>query len=266
MSDNQSDKLNILERIVEKKREDLEEQKRILPLSDLQRRIPDLPPARDFKRVLSEKACAIIAEVKRSSPSKGRLTDDFQPVAQALLYEQSGAAAISVLTERHFFEGDDRYLTEIKGAVRIPVLRKDFIIDPYQIYEARVIGADAVLLIAALLDETRLRDFVGIASDLGLAQLVEAHDRHEVSKAVGAGAQVIGVNNRNLRTFVTDLQTTIGLLPFIPKGTTVVSESGIHTRRDMEVLMQSGVRAFLIGEALMRSENTANTMRGLLGE
>ena len=151
------------------------------------------------------------------------MIEDFHPVAQAVHYELSGAAAISVLTEKHFFEGDGRYLTEIKGVVGIPVLRKDFLVDPYQIFESRVLGADAVLLIASLLDESRLSKFIELATDLGMAQLVEVHSRTDLHKALAAGAEIIGINNRNLNTFVTDLQTTVSLLPFVPGGKVVVS-------------------------------------------
>ncbi len=256
---------DILKRIVEKKREEVEALRVAVPLVALQRRIPEMPPTRDFRAALESASCAIIAEVKRSSPSKGRLIEDFRPVDQAFQYERGGAAAISVLTERHFFEGNDRYLTEIRAAVGVPVLRKDFIIDPYQIFEARTIGADAVLLIASLLDEVQLRDYIGIASGMGLAQLVEVHDRADLDKALAAGAEIVGINNRNLKTFVTDLGTTLDLLPFIPAGRVVVSESGIRTRRDIETLTANGVRAFLIGETLMRSGGVEETMKGLMG-
>jgi len=257
--------MNILDRIVEKRREDIEAQKRVLPLEELKRRIKDLPLARDFKGALQGKRCAIIAEVKRRSPSKGRLIEDFQPVRIATLYEKSGAAAISVLTEKHFFEGADQYLTDIKNAVQIPVLRKDFIIDPYQIYETRLLGGDALLLIAKLFEDAlRLQELIAIASDLGLAQLVEVHDRAELEKAMAAGADLIGINNRHLETFVTDLQTTIDLKPMIPSDKTVVSESGIHAGNDIKKLMEAGVHAFLIGEALMRSDHVSETMKEFL--
>lgn len=256
----------ILDRIVSKKKEEIETRKRENPPAKLMRALEELPPCRDFRSSLADGSCAIIAEVKRSSPSRGRLVDDFRPVTTALIYEQSGAAAVSVLTEKIFFEGDGRFLTEVKQAVEIPVLRKDFIIDPYQIYETRVLKADALLLIAGLLDEDRLRDFIGLAAGLDLAALVEVHDRGELEKTLAAGAEIIGINNRDLQTFSVDLRTTLDLLPLIPKDKIVVSESGIQTRADIERLMRAGVRAFLIGEALMRSGNIAEKMRELTAD
>ncbi len=260
----------ILDQIVEKKREEVSALKISRPLSEIKRRLKDHPPALDFKGALSGRECSIIAEVKRRSPSKGRLLEDFQPMGIASVYERNGAAAISVLTERYFFEGDGEYLSAIKEIVEIPVLRKDFILDPYQIYETKLLGADALLLITALLDPPRLQDYIGLSAELGLTPLVEVHDREELGRALDAGAQVIGINNRNLRTFATDLQTTIDLLPIIQTGGVsgdriVVSESGIHSREDIERLMRAGVGAFLIGEALIRSGNIADKLRELLG-
>lgn len=256
----------ILDRIVLKKKEEIEAQKRTKPLAEIMRALEEPPPSRDFKNALTGRACAIIAEVKRSSPSRGRLIEDFRPIATASLYERSGAAAVSVLTEKHFFEGDGRFLTEVKQAVEIPILRKDFIIDPYQIYETRALGADALLLIAGLLGEERLHDYIGLAAGLDLAALVEVRDRGELEKALAAGADVIGINNRDLQTFSTDLRTTLDLLPLVPKGRIVVSESGIHTRADIERLTRVGAKAFLIGEALMRSGNIAEKMRELTAD
>ena len=256
--------MSILDRIVEKKREEVEALKQSRPLAEIKQAIQDRPPTLDFQGAIAGKDCAIIAEVKRSSPSKGRMIEDFRPLALASLYERSGAAAISVLTEKHFFEGDGRYLSEIRQAVQVPLLRKDFIIDPYQIYEARVLGADALLLIAGLLDLGQLREYIDLASGLGLAALVEVHDRLELDKAVSSGAEILGINNRNLKSFTIDLKTTIELSPLVPKSRVVVSESGIHSRRDIAALMHAGVHAFLIGEILVRSGNIAEKIRELM--
>jgi indole-3-glycerol phosphate synthase len=254
----------ILDRIVEKKKEELEQQKISQPLSEIKRYLADQKMPRDFKGALMAKPRAIIAEVKRSSPSKGRLVNDFHPVEIASLYEGNGAAAISVLTEKHFFEGDGTYLSEIKNSVHIPVLRKDFIIDPYQIYETKFLGGDALLLIACLLDQGQLNGYIGLAAELGLAALVEVHDRSDLEKAVYAKADLIGINNRNLKTFTIDLQTTIDLVQEIPDGSIVVSESGIQSRQDIERLESFGVHAFLIGEVLMRSGNIPKKLSELL--
>ena len=262
----------ILDRIVEKKREEIAALKRLRPLAEIRRELRDAAPARDFRGALVGKPCAIVAEVKRSSPSKGRFLEDFRPVEIARTYERSGAAAVSVLTEKHFFEGDGAYLTAIKEAVAIPVLRKDFIFDPYQIYESKRLGADALLLIAALFDTSRLGYFIALTEELGLTPLVEVHDREELGRALEAGARVIGINNRNLRTFVTDISTTVDLISEI-KGAgiksagdrLVVSESGIASRGDIERLMAAGADAFLIGETLIRAGDIAGKMRELLG-
>ncbi len=254
-----------LNRIIEKKREEVEALKRARPLAEVKRAIADRPPALDFRGALAGRECAIIAEVKRSSPSRGRMVEDFRPVETARLYERSGAAAVSVLTEKNFFEGSGEYLSEIKQAVKLPILRKDFIIDPYQIYETRGLGGDALLLIAGLLDEDRLRDFIAAAAELGLDQLVEVHTRADLDRALAAGAGVIGINNRDLQTFSTDLQTTLDLLPFIPGGRLVVSESGIRSRPDVDMLTHRGVHAFLIGEELVRSGDIRKKMAELLG-
>ncbi len=259
-------KATILDRIIEKKREEVEVLKRARPLSKLKQILKDRPPALDFRGALAARQCAIIAEVKRSSPSRGRMVEDFRPVEIACLYERSGAAAVSVLTEKNFFEGRGEYLSEIKQAIAIPVLRKDFIIDPYQIYETRALGGDALLLIAGLLDGNRLRDFIAVAAELGLDQLVEVHNREELERALEAGAGLIGINNRDLQTFTTDLRTTLDLFPFVPGGRLVVSESGIRSRSEIDLLVRSGLRAFLIGEELVRSGDIGKKMRELLGQ
>jgi indole-3-glycerol phosphate synthase len=256
----------ILREIVANKREEVARQKEVLPLAELRQMLADRPPTRDFEGVIRDRGCAVIAEVKRSSPSKGRIREDFDPVGIARIYEDNGASAISVLTERKFFEGRAAYIPQIGRAVVLPLLRKDFIIDAYQISETRVLGADALLLIAKILEGEQMRDFLGLASELGLAALVEVHDETDLGKAISSGARIVGINNRDLETFRTDLETSIRLARRVPKGVTVVSESGIGSRGDIERLMNAGIRAFLVGESLMREEDAGKKLRELLGE
>jgi indole-3-glycerol phosphate synthase len=256
----------ILQKIVENKREELARQKEILPLGELRQMLADRPPTRDFEGAIRDRGCAVIAEVKRSSPSKGLIREDFNPIEIAGIYEDNGASAISILTERKFFGGNAAYVPQISRVVGLPLLRKDFIIDPYQISETRVLGADALLLIARLLEAGELRDFLGLASELGLAALVEVHNEADVEKAVSSGARIVGINNRDLATFRTDLAVSIRLARRVPKGVTVVSESGIDSRGDIEKLMEAGIHAFLVGESLMREQDIGKKLRELLGK
>jgi len=256
----------ILQKIVENKREEVARQKEILPLGELRQMLADRPPTRDFEGAIRDRGCAVIAEVKRSSPSKGLIREDFNPIEIAGIYEDNGASAISILTERKFFEGNAAYVPQISSVVGLPLLRKDFIIDPYQINETRVLGADALLLIARLLEAGELRDFIGLASELGLAALVEVHNEADVEKAISSGARLVGINNRDLATFRTDLEVSIRLARRIPKGVTVVSESGINCRGEIEKLMEAGIHAFLVGESLMREKDIGKKLRELLGK
>jgi indole-3-glycerol phosphate synthase len=255
-----------LNRIVESKKEEVLRRKRELPLSELEAAIRKLPAPRDFKASLEKSSCAVIAEVKRSSPSKGILREEFDYKKIASLYAMNGASAISVLTDEKYFGGHGRYLSEIRKVVELPLLRKDFIIDPYQILETRAIGGDAVLLVTRLLEENQLREYIGLAEQSGIDPLVEVHNHKELEVALRAGANIIGINNRNLETFKTDTQTTMMLAPLIPKGRTVISESGISDRNDMVILMEKGVHVFLIGEALMRAEDIGRKLKELLGK
>lgn len=255
----------ILNRIIETKKREVSRLKSRTPLPELERMARDLPPPRDFRGALGGRDCAIIAEIKRSSPSKGRLREDFDPEAFARIYEAAGAAAISVLTDRDFFEGDGRYLEAVRKAASLPLLRKDFIIDPCQILETKILGGDALLLIAGLFDEKPLREFIDLARSLGLAALVEVHTGEEAERAVAAGADIIGINNRDLRTFRTDLRTSLSIAPRVPEDRIAVSESGIETRADIERLAGAGIRCFLIGEALMRAADPGKKIRELLG-
>jgi indole-3-glycerol phosphate synthase len=254
----------ILDDIVAVKRREIAEGRKALPLARLEAAVGEMPPTRDFRKALTGRACAIIAEVKRRSPSRGLIRQDFDPVAIAREYEKNGAAAVSVLTDADFFGGCNGDLAAVKKAVALPVLRKDFIIDPWQIYEARAIGADALLLIAAILGETELREYRELAASLGLASLVEVHDRMELDAALASGAEIVGINNRDLKTFVTDISTSRVLAPLIPRGRIAVAESGIRSRREIEALTAAGVRTFLIGETLVAAPDIGGALRGLL--
>ena len=219
-----------------------------------------------FEKALAAAGISFICEVKKASPSKGVIAQDFPYLDIAKEYEKSGASAISVLTEPEYFLGSDEYLKEIAEAVAIPVLRKDFTVDAYQIYEAKVLGASAVLLICAILDDEQLTEYLQIAHRLGLSALVEAHDGEEVRRAVTAGARIIGVNNRDLRTFTVDIKNSVSLRDQIPEGTIYVSESGITTAEDVGVLYRNRTNAVLIGETLMRSPDKKAMLQELQRE
>lgn len=219
-----------------------------------------------FEKALRQKDVAFITEVKKASPSKGLITKNFNYVKIAKEYEAAGAAAISVLTEPAYFLGRDQYLKDIRQIVKIPIIRKDFTVDEYQIYEAKILGADAVLLICALLDTKTIERYLAICDKLGLSALVEAHDDDEIKSALVAGARVIGVNNRNLKDFTVDLENSINLRALVPKEIVFVSESGIKTPEDIAVLRANGTDAVLIGETLMRSGDISGEIRRLRGE
>ena len=219
-----------------------------------------------FEKALRRNDISFITEVKKASPSKGLIAEDFEYIRIAKEYEAAGAAAISVLTEPTAFLGCDQYLKDIRKVVDIPLLRKDFTVDEYQIYEAKTIGADAVLLICALLDTETIRKYLAICDALGLSALVEAHDAEEVKSALQAGARVIGVNNRNLKDFTVDLQNSVNLRTLVPENIIFVSESGIKTQSDVAVLRKNGTDAVLIGETLMRSSDISGEISKLRGE
>jgi indole-3-glycerol phosphate synthase len=255
----------MLEKIIRHKIEEVSRKKAVLSLPELRRRVSGMKPGGDFKAAIDTGDVAIIAEIKKSSPSRGRIREDFDPVAIARTYEESGVAAVSVITDHRYFEGRASSLSEIRERTQIPLLRKDFVIDPYQIYETILLGADAALLIARILAFQPLRDLIELSSEMGLATLVEIHDEHDLGKAVSAGARIIGINNRDLSTFETNLETSLRLAPLVPGGITVVSESGIRSRRDIERLMRAGIRVFLVGEALMMERDIAGKIRELMG-
>ncbi|HWI55294.1 MAG TPA: indole-3-glycerol phosphate synthase TrpC, partial [Desulfobacteria bacterium] len=238
----------------------------IVPLSKLKNMLRNRE-SRPFATALRDtEGISLIAEIKKASPSKGLIREDFNPAEIAKVYSEAGAAAISVLTDREFFKGEPEYLRIVSNITHLPVLRKDFIIDSYQIHEARAWGADAVLLIMAILGDREVREFLNIAKDLGLECLVEVHSEEELSRALDIGVEVVGINNRNLQTFKTDLETTFRLKEKIDDPSiAVVSESGINTRDDVERLSRHGIHAMLVGEALMRESDIARKVSELLG-
>ncbi len=255
---------DILEQIVARKRERLEEAKRRLPLKELRASAPTTIGAGRFISALRRDGVNIIAEIKRRSPSKGVIREQFDPVAIARNYTANGAAAISVLTEEDFFDGSLEHLQQVRDVTPLPLLRKDFIFDVYQLYEAVHAGATAVLLIAALLEVEQIKDLMEEARWLGLDPLVEVHDREELEKALDCGAQLLGVNNRNLRTFETTLDTSLQLAAELPQMITLVSESGIRTREEIDRLRAAGFHAFLIGEELMRAADEGKALKDLV--
>jgi indole-3-glycerol phosphate synthase len=257
----------ILDRIVEHKRGELAAAKAATPLSEMRALAAGAPAVRDFAAALRGPRIALIAEVKKASPSRGILREDFEAAPLARQYAENGAAAISVLTDEEHFQGTLGHLRAIREALPDgpPLLRKDFLFDEYQVHEARANGADALLLITAILETPLLAELAALADGLGMAALVEVHDEAEVERALNAGAEVIGINNRDLRTFDVDLATTERLRPMIPATQTVVAESGIFTRDDMRRLETIGVNAALIGEALVTAPDPGSKVRELLG-
>jgi len=255
----------ILDRIVEAKASRLRAAREIHPIGTLASATRDSSRTR-FSEALTRDGINVIAEIKRRSPSKGVIRENFDPTAIAESYANGGATAISVLTEEDFFDGSLEYLTKIRGTVPVPLLRKDFIFDEYQILEAVQAGADAVLLITAILDDSLLRGLIQLASERGLDALVEVHDDNEMRRAVEAGAAIIGVNNRDLRTFDVALETSERLATLAPADTILVTESGIERASDIRRLRSSGFRAFLIGEHLMRAPDPGEALRALLAE
>lgn len=261
---------DILKKIVVHKLEEVAAAKLAEPLADLKVRLSDREDQlRGFERALRSAAesgwTAVIAEVKKGSPSKGIIREDFDPLDIAMTYQDNGATCISVLTDEKFFLGHLRYLSLIREQVGLPLLRKDFICDPYQIYEAYAAGADAILLIAAMLEQSQLHDYLDLARELQLDTLLEVHDERELEMALLTDCGLIGVNNRSLHTFVTDLSTTERLAKMMPADRLLVAESGINCRADVERLQSAGARAFLVGESLMRGDDIGAKLQELLG-
>jgi indole-3-glycerol phosphate synthase len=255
----------ILHRIVEARRESVAHRKRVLPEVALKMAVQKQEPARDFAGALARAGCNVIAELKRASPSLGVIRESYAPAALAMALEAAGAAALSVLTEEDFFRGSLADLKEAKKAVEIPVLRKDFVFDPWQVWEARAAGADAFLLILAILSDERMGELLALGRELGMEPLVEVHSREELERAKAVGARIIGVNNRDLRDFRVTIETSLELIDDIPDEAIAVSESGLHAREDLSRLRRAGFDAFLIGERLMKQADPAEPLRELLG-
>ncbi|MCY4466589.1 MAG: indole-3-glycerol phosphate synthase TrpC [Chloroflexi bacterium] len=254
----------ILDRILERKLEELAERRAQVPLPEMRRRAEASDyPARDFAAALRGDCIALIAEVKRASPSKGLLTSDFAPVLLAGAYAYNGASAISVLTDEDFFRGSLHYLNAIRAAVAPPILRKDFIIDPYQVYEGRAAGADAILLIVAALDDAQLRDLHALTRALDMAALVEVHNELEMERALHLGATLVGINNRDLKTFHVDLHSTARLAKLVGKDALLVAESGIFNRCHVRAMAEAGADAILVGESLITASDLVSLAREL---
>jgi indole-3-glycerol phosphate synthase len=260
---------DILATILRRKAGEVAERSARVPLKEIRARAAAADAPRGFARVLNARIAAgqsaVIAEIKKASPSKGLLRADFRPAEIARSYERAGAACLSVLTDVDFFQGADAYLQAARAATALPVLRKDFVVDAYQINEARALGADCVLLIVAALDDAALGEFATLADHLGMDALIEVHDANELERAIAVNAKLIGINNRDLRTFETRLETTLDLLSRIPASATVVAESGIHTAADVARMRAAGVHAFLVGETFMRADDPGAKLAELFG-
>ena len=261
----------ILDDIAEKRKEQLERDIGNVPLNEVRAAAEEAArtdTGRSFKNALTSLPCpAIIAEVKKASPSKGIISEDFRPAEQAVSYQNAGAAAVSCLTEEYYFKGSAEYFKAVRKVIDIPMIRKDFIIDPYQIYEAKAMGADAILLIAAILDTEQMKEYRTIAESLKMDVLAESHNEEELTSVINAGCTIFGINNRNLKDFSVTLDTTKRLAGLVPEGGIIVAESGIKTAEDMKFLADCGANAVLIGETLMRSgsvENSVKELRSLL--
>lgn len=251
--------MSILERIVATKRGEVDAARKRVPAVDLER----APTVRDFVAALKATKPAVIAEIKRASPSRGILREHYDPAAIAKTYQEAGAACMSVLTDSQYFQGESAHLIAARAACSLPALRKDFIIDPYQVPESRALGADCILLIAACLTTAEMLELEALAHDLGMAVLVEVHDDEELARALQLKTPLLGINNRNLRTFETRLETTLDLLERVPGDRIVITESGILSRADVTRMRESGVQAFLVGEAFMRAEDPGAALKAL---
>jgi indole-3-glycerol phosphate synthase len=262
-----ADAPDILKKILDKKAEEVARRKRGMPIANLEEIAEGVEKPRGFYNALQAKVLAkkpaVIAEIKKASPSKGVIREDFQPIAIGQDYAMNGATCLSVLTDKEFFQGSEVYLQLVRERCPLPVLRKDFMIDPYQIYEARALGADCILLIVAALENSQMQELSDIATKLGMDVLVEVHDAEELERALVLKTRLIGVNNRNLRTFETSLRTTLNLKAQIPEDRILITESGIHNQQDVQLMLDNDIYTFLVGEVFMRAENPGQKMREL---
>ena len=254
----------ILDEIVDYKKEFVANAKSTVPLSELQEKLEEAEAPRDFRGALRKEGIRLIAEVKKASPSKGVMLKDLDPIGLASLYEQCGASCVSVLTDEKYFQGSLDDFIHVHRGIKLPCIRKEFVIDPYQIYESRAASADAILLIVRILSDEQLREYREIAESLGMAVLVETHDQEEISRALDTGARIVVINNRDLGTFDVDYKRSLELKKHVPGGVVLVSESGIHTREQVQALDDGGIDAMLIGEAFVTSSNIASKVRELL--
>jgi indole-3-glycerol phosphate synthase len=262
-----TDTPDILKLILEKKVEEVATRKQRMSIADLEEIAQGVEKPRGFYKALHHKVSlkkpAIIAEIKKASPSQGVIRENFEPITIAMDYAMNGATCLSVLTDKEFFQGAEAYLQMVRERCHLPVIRKDFMIDPYQIYEARALGADCILLIVAALGDQQMHELADTADKLGMDVLVEAHDADELRRALTLDTKLVGINNRNLRTFETSLQTTLTLKSEIPADRIVITESGIHTQEDVQLMLDNDVYAFLVGESFMRAESPGQKMREL---
>jgi indole-3-glycerol phosphate synthase len=258
---------DILQKILRTKQEEIAVRSAQRSLEQLAEAAASASPVRGFLQSMRQRIAAgdsaVIAEIKKASPSKGLIRADFDPPAIAASYERGGAACLSILTDAQYFQGHERYLQAARAACQLPVIRKDFIVDPYQVYEARAIGADCILLIVAALADAQMMELYALATELGMDALIEVHDKDELGRALRLNAPLIGINNRNLRTFETSLQTTLDLLPDVPEEVLLVTESSIHTQADVRLMREHGVHAFLVGEAFMRADDPGSELKKL---
>ena len=261
---------DILVKILNRKREEIAERSAGVSLDNLKQRCASADPVRGFIRSIENKIAsrqsAVIAEIKKASPSKGILREDFNPAEIASSYAVNGAACLSILTDKDYFQGHEEYLQQARAACELPVIRKDFIIDPYQVYEARVIDADCILLIVSALDDAPLQELFDLAHELQMDVLMEVHDEEEMQRALKTGARLIGINNRNLRTFETSLDTTLDMRNMVSEQHILVTESGIHSRDDIRLMRDNDVNTFLVGEAFMRAEDPGKKLAELFAE
>ena len=258
---------DILKKILDRKQEEVAERSARVSLQAIRQQAENADQPRGFMTALQQRVAsgqaAVIAEIKKASPSKGVIRENFEPAAIAASYQRGGASCLSVLTDIDFFQGSDAYLQQARSAVSLPVLRKDFTIDPWQVYEARTLNADCILLIVAALTDQQLQELLGISHELGMDTLVEVHDAEEMARALALPARLIGVNNRNLRTFETSLDTTLTLAKDFPADRLLVTESGIHSREDVIKMRENGIHSFLVGEAFMRADEPGEKLNAL---